>query len=383
MANGLGSIIPGAVNAFKSALDPSAQPPTSASMLGNTSLPAVSQDERSSSADRMGLPPQPPQPATPPTQNTSVLPTAKLGLPPDTNPGGTTPTTSIPPADPYSVPPAIRAGIFNGESKGNYDTLYGNAENAQFAGSPKVTQMTVDQALAFNAPNGPYGSAMAAKGVAAAPLGAYQVIHSTLADAKAGLGLSGNEVMTPALQEKIGGWIYKNQGSQAWAGYHGPGDPNAYPAAPGDGSLPFSPGETLHVPSARQGGGSGRQSPDVAYGGGANVTLPGADTNGVSNFGVAGNGQDNTALAVDPNAAANTRQQRMNRMARLAQTGGTGVGPQLPQTRPPMQDQNNPAYQAVKAIQNGHARALPAVNVAQGLAAIGKGYRDNAGSTYG
>jgi hypothetical protein len=378
MHDGISGAITGGVNAFKSALDPFAQPPTSAAALGNAGgppLPMVSQDERSSIADRTGIPS--------PTQDTSVLPTTKLGLPPDTTPAGTTPAAPVPPADPYAIPPAIRAGIFKGESGGDYNTLYGHMERqGPFAGT-KLTNMTLDQALQFNSPQGAYGQWAAKNGIAAAPLGAYQIVHRTGLLAKEGLGLSGSEQFTPALQEKMGGWIYHKQGTGAWAGYHGPGDPNAYAAAPSDSSLPFSPGETLHVPSSRGPGGSGRQSPNVAYGGGQNVTLPGAPEVAGNSYGVTGDGQDNTALAVDPNAAANQRAARMARMQRLAAMGGQGVGPQLPQTRAPMQDQNNPSYQAVKAIQTGHARALPTVNVLQGLAAIGKGYRDNAGSTYG
>lgn len=128
--------------------------------------------------------------------------------------------------------PAIRAGIFHGESGGDYNTLYGHVERSgPFAGT-KLTDMTVNQALAFNSPNGPYGQWARSHGIAAAPLGAYQVIHSTLQAAKQGMGLSGDERMTPDLQEKIGQHIYAQQGTGAWAGYKGPGDPNSLPPAP-------------------------------------------------------------------------------------------------------------------------------------------------------
>jgi hypothetical protein len=50
-------------------------------------------------------------------------------------------------------------------------------------------------------------------------MGAYQVVGTTLNAAKKGLGLTGSERMTPELQDKIGMWIYQNQGPQAWAGW--------------------------------------------------------------------------------------------------------------------------------------------------------------------
>ena len=118
----------------------------------------------------------------------------------------------------------VKRGIFHGESGGDYDALYGysNREGGQFSGV-KVTDMTVDEALAFADPSGPYASAVKAQvGRVATPMGAYQVVGTTLAAAKKGLGLTGNERMTPELQDKIGRWIYENQGTDAWEGYQGP-----------------------------------------------------------------------------------------------------------------------------------------------------------------
>lgn len=118
----------------------------------------------------------------------------------------------------------VKRGIFHGESGGDYDALYGysNREGGQFAGV-KVTDMTVDEALAFADPSGPYAGAVKAQvGRVATPMGAYQVVGTTLAAAKKGLGLTGNERMTPELQDKIGRWIYENQGTDAWEGYQGP-----------------------------------------------------------------------------------------------------------------------------------------------------------------
>lgn len=123
----------------------------------------------------------------------------------------------------------IRAGIFAGESGGDYDALFGysNRPGGQFAGT-RLTDMTVNQALDFANPRGPYASWVRDQvGHVATPMGAYQVVGSTLRDAVRGLGLRGDERMTPELQDRIGRWIYDTQGTGAWVGYQGPQDVTA------------------------------------------------------------------------------------------------------------------------------------------------------------
>lgn len=118
----------------------------------------------------------------------------------------------------------IKQGIFKGESGGDYNALFGfsNRPGKQF-GNTKLTDMSVDQALAFADPSGPYGQFVKGQvGRVATPMGAYQVVGTTLKAAKNGLGLTGNEQMTPELQDRIGQWILANQGTGAWAGYRGP-----------------------------------------------------------------------------------------------------------------------------------------------------------------
>ena len=61
-------------------------------------------------------------------------------------------------------------------------------------------------------------------GRVATPMGAYQIVGTTLRAAKQGLGLTGNERMTPELQERLGQHIYQQQGTGAWEGYRGPRD---------------------------------------------------------------------------------------------------------------------------------------------------------------
>lgn len=120
----------------------------------------------------------------------------------------------------------IRNGIFAGESGGDYNALYGyqNRKGGKFA-NVRLTEMTVDQAIAFSAPSGPYGQWVKNTiGRVATPMGAYQIVGTTLRAAKKALGLKGDEVMTPELQEFLGQWIYRQQGTSAWEGYRGPRD---------------------------------------------------------------------------------------------------------------------------------------------------------------
>lgn len=124
----------------------------------------------------------------------------------------------------------IRAGIFAGESGGDYNALFGysNRDGGRYANT-RLTDMTLDQALSFADPAGDYGQWVKGQvGRVATPMGAYQVVGTTLRAAKDALGLTGNERMTPELQDKIGQWIYQVQGTGAWEGYRGPGNPAQY-----------------------------------------------------------------------------------------------------------------------------------------------------------
>lgn len=126
------------------------------------------------------------------------------------------------------MPTGVRQAIFKGESQGDYDTLYGNSHRAggKFAGV-KLTDMTVNQAMEFSKAGGEYAKwSKTQKGVKpgtyATPMGAYQVVGTTLKNAVKALGLKGDEKMTPELQDKLGDYIYQTQGTKAWKGYRGP-----------------------------------------------------------------------------------------------------------------------------------------------------------------
>ncbi len=127
------------------------------------------------------------------------------------------------------TPEQLKRMVFPGESGGDYNALFGyaNRPGGQFSGV-NLTDMTVNQALQFSDPSGPYAQSVRGQiGRVATPMGAYQVVGSTLRDAAKGLGLTGNERMTEDLQDQIGMWIYQNQGPGAWEAWGGGGSGSA------------------------------------------------------------------------------------------------------------------------------------------------------------
>lgn len=161
-------------------------------------------------------------------------------------PSGAAP--ALPPVGPDAPPDwaRIRNGIFAGESGADFNALFGyqNRKGGKFS-HIKPSEMTVDQWLAFQDPNGEYGQWVKANrpdpenGVAT-PMGAYQIVGSTLRELKRDLGLKGDEVMTPEFQDYLAQQIYLRQGTGAWQGYKGPRD--SYTAGSVDGPAPdFGP----------------------------------------------------------------------------------------------------------------------------------------------
>lgn len=151
--------------------------------------------------------------------------------------------------------PELQSNVFPGESGGDYNALFGyaNRQGAPFAGFD-LSNMTVDQALAFSDPSGPYASYVRGQiGRTATPMGAYQVTGSTLREAKRGLGLTGSEKMTPALQDHIAMWIYNNQGPGAWAGW-GKGNAAGGASVAGTGNVQMA---DMGMP---------QQQPDLTFG---------------------------------------------------------------------------------------------------------------------
>lgn len=139
------------------------------------------------------------------------------------------------------TPEQLKRMVFPGESGGDYNALFGyaNRPGGQFEGF-NLTDMTVNQALQFSNPSGPYAQSVRGQiGRVATPMGAYQVVGTTLRDAAKGLGLTGNERMTPELQDQIGMWIYQNQGPGAWEAWGGGGGGSGSASSGKDGAMPM------------------------------------------------------------------------------------------------------------------------------------------------
>ena len=119
----------------------------------------------------------------------------------------------------------IQSGIFAGESGGDYGALYGfsNRPGKMFS-DVDVTGMSINELLDFQSPRGPYAQYVGGlnEGVVSSPAGAYQIVGRTLRDARDRMGLTGGEQFTPEMQDRIGRWIYDQQGTGAWEGYQDP-----------------------------------------------------------------------------------------------------------------------------------------------------------------
>jgi hypothetical protein len=114
--------------------------------------------------------------------------------------------------------------IFAGESGGDYNALYGyqNRPGGRFADT-RLTDMTIYDVLGFTDPSGAYADYVRGEvGRTATPVGAYQVVGSTLRDAVDALDLDPSTRFTPEVQDRIGEWIFSTQGTGAWEGYRGP-----------------------------------------------------------------------------------------------------------------------------------------------------------------
>jgi hypothetical protein len=122
----------------------------------------------------------------------------------------------------------IQQGIFAGESGGDYNALFGyqNRPGGIFS-DVKVSEMSIADILDFTNPSGAYGQFVAntrpdpEMGVAT-PVGAYQVVGTTLRDAVKALDIDPSQKFDKATQDRIGKYIFETQGAKAFAGYKGP-----------------------------------------------------------------------------------------------------------------------------------------------------------------
>jgi hypothetical protein len=102
------------------------------------------------------------------------------------------------------LPAGLLSLIDRREGDARYDTLWSHAQRRNVFGGKfmgtDVTKMTIDQVLDFNKPGSPYRTTIKQ---AAAPVGRYQFIHSTLKGLKDRLGLSGDEKFDKGLQDRL------------------------------------------------------------------------------------------------------------------------------------------------------------------------------------
>ena len=111
--------------------------------------------------------------------------------------------------------------IFSGESGGDYDALFGynNRPDGAFS-NVKVSEMSVGDVIDFTNPSGAYGRWVKSQlGYTATPVGAYQVVGTTLRDVVNKMGIDLDTKFDEDTQDKIGQYILKTQGTGAWEGY--------------------------------------------------------------------------------------------------------------------------------------------------------------------
>ena len=114
----------------------------------------------------------------------------------------------------------IQRRIFATESGGDYNALYNyqNRPDGRFS-DVRLTEMPISDVLSFTNPQGEYASYVRDQvGRTATPVGAYQVVGSTLRNAVQALGIDPSTPFNQETQDRIGRWILENQGPQAWEG---------------------------------------------------------------------------------------------------------------------------------------------------------------------
>lgn len=102
--------------------------------------------------------------------------------------------------------PSTFAGLLaKHEGGGRYDTLFGHSQRAggRFAGVD-VSKMTIGEAIAFASPSGPYAQWVKGKvGHVATPMGAGQIVGSTLKRTAASMKLSPDTPFDQATQNRM------------------------------------------------------------------------------------------------------------------------------------------------------------------------------------
>lgn len=109
------------------------------------------------------------------------------------------------------LPSSFLTAVDKTEGAGGYDTLYGNAQKGQFAGTT-VSGMPIRDVLAFTDPTGAYAQSVKSKiGRVATPVGRYQVVGTTLRNAVNDMGLDPNAPFDQATQDKVAAYLARKR----------------------------------------------------------------------------------------------------------------------------------------------------------------------------
>ncbi len=95
--------------------------------------------------------------------------------------------------------------ISGGESRGNYNAHYGNVANNEI----DFTHMTINEVIQWQRD-------YVANGSPSSAVGRYQIILSTMRDLVDEMGLSGNELFTPDMQDTMARTLLERRGLSAW-----------------------------------------------------------------------------------------------------------------------------------------------------------------------
>lgn len=103
--------------------------------------------------------------------------------------------------DTSNSPTALLEMIGGAEADGQYNAIYGNAGQTKV----QVTGMTLSEVLT-------YQRQLIASGAAGSAIGKYQMLPNTLRGAMKSLGLTGDEVFSPAMQDELALHLLKQRG---------------------------------------------------------------------------------------------------------------------------------------------------------------------------
>jgi len=93
------------------------------------------------------------------------------------------------------------------EGGANYDTLFGHSQNGGKFDGVRISEMTLDELAEFSNPSGEYGQWVGANNPdnsrVATPMGRYQIVGTTMRAVAREMGLPGDTVFTPDVQDSM------------------------------------------------------------------------------------------------------------------------------------------------------------------------------------